>query len=47
MQAAWVAVAEGKKPDSAVRALVRHEQRHAAAKPDFDLCPASEIRKRF
>jgi hypothetical protein len=47
LQVAWLALSEGKKPDSAVRALVRHEQKHAAARPNFDLCTASGIRKRF
>lgn len=47
MQVAWLAVAEGRKPDSAVRALVRHEQKHAAVKPNFDLCETTGIRKRF
>ncbi|MDZ4818174.1 MAG: hypothetical protein SGJ20_04290 [Planctomycetota bacterium] len=47
LQAAWVAHKEGRKPDSAVRALVRHEQRHKATKPNFDLCPAGTVRRRF
>lgn len=47
IQEAWLAVAEGRKPDSAVRALVRHEQKHAARKPNFDYCPTSIVRKRF
>ncbi len=47
VQTAWLAVAEGRKPDSAVRALLRHEQRHTARKPNFDLCPVGEVRKRF
>jgi hypothetical protein len=47
VQAAWLAHAEGRKPDSAVRALLRHEQRHNAAKPNFDLCPTDRVRRRF
>jgi hypothetical protein len=47
MQDAWLALAEGRKPDSAVRALLRHEDRHRAQKPDFDLCRASSVRRRF
>jgi hypothetical protein len=47
MQVAWLALAEGRKPDSAVRALVRHEQKHAACKPNFDLCPVAQVRRRF
>lgn len=44
-QAAWLALAEGRKPDSAVRALVRHEQKHVAMA--FELCPVSRIKRRF
>lgn len=47
IQAAWVAHTEGRKPDSAVRALVRHEQRHKATKPDFNKCPTGNVRRRF
>jgi hypothetical protein len=47
IQAAWLALAEGRKPDSAVRALVRGEERHKARKPDFDLCPVAQVRRRF
>lgn len=47
IQAAWLALAEGRKPDSAVRALVRHEQKHVARKPNFDLYPVAQVRKRF
>lgn len=47
VQAAWLASSEGRKPDSAVRALQREEQRHKANKPNFDLCPVSRVRKRF
>jgi len=47
IQVAWLALAEGRKPDSAVRALVRHEQKHTARKPNFDLCPVGQVRKRF
>lgn len=47
MQCAWLAVAEGKKPDSAVRALLRREQRQRAVHPNFDLCPTASVRKRF
>jgi hypothetical protein len=47
LQAAWLAAAEGRKPDSAVRALLRHEQRHAAQKPNFERCPVAQVRKRF
>lgn len=47
IQAAWLAVAEGRKPDSAVRALLRHEERHKADKPNFDLCPRESVRRRF
>ncbi len=47
IQAAWAAHAEGKRPDSGVRQLVRHELRHRAAKPDFDLCPSGSIRRAF
>jgi hypothetical protein len=34
-QAAWLALSEGRKPDSAVRAVVRHEQKLGAQKPNF------------
>jgi len=47
IQAAWLAHAQGRKPDSAVRALVRHEQRHRASKPNFDICPAHSVAVRF
>ena len=47
MQAAWLAVSEGRKPDSAVRALLRHEKRHQARKPNFDRCPKEAVRARF
>ena len=47
VQAAWLAVAEGRKPDSAVRALLRQEDRHKADKPNFDLCPKEAVRHRF
>jgi len=47
LQVAWLAHAEGRKPDSAVRSLLRDEQRHKAHKPDFDLCPVARVRKRF
>jgi hypothetical protein len=47
LQAAWLAHAEGRKPDSAVRALLRDEQRHKARKPNFDLCPVAQVRRRF
>ena len=47
IQIAWVANHDGRKPDSAVRALVRQEERHRAAKPDLDRCLVSSIRRRF
>jgi len=47
MQEAWLALIEGRKPDSAVRALLRHEVRHNANKTNFDLCHVTQIRKRF
>ena len=47
LQAAWLALAEGRKPDSAVRALVRHEQKHVARKPNFELCPVAKVKRRF
>lgn len=46
-QEAWLAHHEGRKPDSAVRALLRHEERHRAKKPDLDRCPVREVRRRF
>ena len=47
MQEAWLAFAEGRKPDSAVRALLRHEERHRTVKPDLDRCPVRSVRRRF
>lgn len=47
IQAAWLAVAEGTKPDSAVRKLLRREARHRAVRPNFDLCPTSRVRRWF
>jgi hypothetical protein len=47
VQAAWVAYREGRKPDSAVRAVVRAEKRHHAAKPEFEKCPVAKVRRRF
>ncbi len=47
LQAAWEAVSDGRKADSGVRAVIRHEQRHKAIKPNFDLCPTSGVRRRF
>jgi hypothetical protein len=34
MQEAWLAVIEGRKPDSAVRALIRREERFQAISLD-------------
>lgn len=47
VQAAWEALSDGLKPDSGVRALLRHEKRHKATKPNFDLCPKERVRQRF
>lgn len=47
VQSAWVAVSEGRKPDSAVRALIRHEQRHKSARPNLDRCTRESVRRRF
>ena len=47
LQAAWAAYAQGLKPDTGVRQVVRHELKHRARKPNFDLCPANGIRQRF
>jgi predicted HD phosphohydrolase len=47
IQAAWLAHAEGRKPDSAVRALLRHEVRHKTKSFDFELCPTRKVRRRF
>ena len=43
IQAAWLAVSEGRKPDSAVRTLLRHEKRHEARKPNLDRCPKDAV----
>ena len=47
MQVAWLANQEGRNPDSAVRALVRNEERHRAAKPNFERCSTRSVRRRF
>jgi len=47
IQAAWLAHAEGRKPDSAVRALLRHEVRHKTKRFDLELCPTRKVRQRF
>lgn len=47
IQAAWVALAQGLKPDSGVRRVIRHELKHRARKPNFDLCPSNQILQRF
>ena len=47
MQVAWLANQEGRNPDSAVRALVRNEERHRAAKPNFERCSTRSVPRRF
>ena len=47
MQEAWLAMLEGRKPVIAIRALLRHEERHRTAKPDLDRIAVRYVRKRF
>jgi hypothetical protein len=47
IQDAWLAHAEGRKPDLAVRALLRQEERHKTRPLDLELCPTRKVRRRF
>jgi len=47
IQEAWLAVADGRNPDSAVRALVRHEAKHHASRARLELCSRMQIRMFF
>ena len=47
IQIAWITNHEGRKPDSAVRALIRQEERQRHAKPDLDRCSTRCILRRF
>lgn len=44
MQEAWLAVAEGRKPDSAVRKLLRRETKHQGQRVDIESIDGLRVR---